>query len=139
MSASFLPRGSQFGRSTDGTAYVTIAEAKKIDFSIKGDFTDVSNMDSPSVYKEWLPTMIDGGTVKVDLNFINTDATQNALWTDLSGQTDLFWKVQLPNARGKFTFNGFVEALDPSFDVEKPASMTLSVKITGLLTWTPNV
>lgn len=139
MSASFLPRGTQFERSTDGSSYVKIAEGKKITFSIKGDFLDATNMDSPSAYKEWTPGMIDGGSVKVDANFINTDAIQNDLFSDLAAQTLLYWRVQLPNTRGKFEFQGYVESLDPDFDVEKLATHSVSVKITGTLTWTPNV
>ena len=139
MSASFLPRGTAFNRSPDGAAYTKVAEAKKITFSVKGEFLDATSMDSPSAYKEWTPGMIDGGSVKVELLFINTDAVQNDFWTDLSGQTLLYWSVQLPNTRGKFTFQGYVEELGPDFDVEKLATNSVSIKITGLLTWTPNV
>lgn len=139
MSNAFLPRGAQFSRSSDGgTTYVVIGEAKKISFSIKGDFLDVSNMDSPSVYKEFLAGMIDGGSVKVDANFINTDVVQNELWTDFSGQTLLYWKLELPNARGNFVWQGYVEELAPDFDVEKPAAQSISIKVTGMMTWTPN-
>ena len=40
MSNAFLPRGTQFKRSPDGTTYTTIAEAKKISISVKGSFED---------------------------------------------------------------------------------------------------
>ena len=140
MSLAFLPRGTQFRRSSDGgTTFVTIAEAKKISFSVKGSFEDVSNMDTPSNYKEWLPTLIDGGSVSVELNFINADTVQGELWTDLANQTQLTWRVQLPGAKGRFDFAGFVEGMDPDFDVQKAAMNKASFKITGLLTWTPSV
>jgi phosphoglucomutase len=139
-SASFLPRGTQFSRSADGgTTRVVIAEAKKIGFSVKGSFEDVTNMDTTSAYKEWLPGMIDGGSVTVELNFINTDTVQGELWADLAAQTLLTWRVQLPNTRGRFDFSGYVEGMDPDFDVEKAASNKLSVKISGALTWTASV
>jgi len=139
MSASFLPRGTQFMRSPDGVTYTKIAEAKKITQSRKGDFLDATNMDTPTAFKEWTPGMIDGGSVKVDANFINTDAIQNDLENDFAAQTLLFWRIQLPNTRGKYEFQGYVEELSPDFDVEKLASQSISVKTTGQTVWTPNV
>ena len=138
MSNAFLPRGSQFSRSPDGSTYTTMAEAKKVTFSIKGEFLDVSNMDSPTAYKEWLAGMIDGGSVKVEANFIASDATQTQLWADLAAQTKLFWKLELPATRGNLTWQGFVEELSPDFDTEKPAGNSVSIKVTGAMVWTPS-
>lgn len=139
MSSAFLPRGTQFDRSPDGATYTKVGEAKAIGFSIKGNFEDVSNMDSPSAYKEWLAAMIDGGSVKVDTNFLNGDPVQNLLLGDLGAQTLLFWRVQLPNTKGKFEFQGFVEDFSPQFDVSKAASNSVSIKVSGAVVWTPNV
>jgi hypothetical protein len=139
MSGAWLPRGTQLGRSADGVAYTTIAEAKKIGLSLKGSFEDVSNMDSASVYKEFLATLIDGGSVKIDVNFINTDAVQNDLYADFAAQTLLYWQMQLPNARGKATFRAYVEEIAPDLDVQKAATQSISLKISGLYTWAPNV
>jgi predicted secreted protein len=139
MSNAFLPRGTQFKRSPDGTTYTTIGEAKKIAIAIKGAFEDVTNMDSPTAFKEFIAGLIDGGSVKVDANFINTDAVQNDLLNDLTAQTLLFWRVQLPNTRGKFEFSGYVEEFSPDFDVSKPATQAVSIKVTGAAVWTPNV
>ena len=96
-------------------------------------------MDSPSAYKEWLAGMIDGGSVKVDTNFLNGDPVQNLLLGDLGAQTLLFWRVQLPNTKGKFEFQGFVEDFSPQFDVSKAASNSVSIKVSGAVAWTPNV
>lgn len=139
MSSAFLPRGTQFKRSPDGTTYTTIGEAKKIAVSIKGAFEDVTNMDSPTAFKEFIAGLIDGGSVKVDANFLNADGVQNDLLNDLTSQTLLFWRIQLPNTRGKFEFQGFVEEFGPDFDVAKPATQAVAIKVTGACTWTPNV
>jgi Lambda phage tail tube protein, TTP len=139
MSNAFLPRGTQFQRSPDGTTYTTIGEAKKVALAIKGSFEDVSNMDMPDPFKQFIGGLIDPGSAKVEANFLNNDTVQNLLLGDLTSQTDLFWRVQLPSARGKFEFSGFVEELSPDFDVSKPAGQSVSVKITGKPVWTPNV
>jgi len=140
MSNAFAPRGTQLMRSPDGATYTKIGEAIKIDNSgMKADLADVTNMDSPSSFKEYLPTLLDGGEVKIDCNFVNTDAIQNDLMNDFTGQTLLYWRVQLPSARGKFEFQGYITGLDTSLDVPKQATRAVTIKITGPNTWTPNV
>lgn len=138
MSNAFLPRGSAFSRSPDGSTYTKIGEAKKVALSIKGEFIDVSNMDTPTPFKEFLPGMIDGGSVKVDANFLNNDTVQNDLLNDLTAQTNLYWKLELPSTKGNFTFQGFVEDFSPEFDYSKAATQSVSIKITGECDWTPN-
>ena len=140
MSSAFAPRGTQFLRSPDGTTYTKYAEVVKIDNTgMKADLADVTNMDSTSSFKEYLPTLIDAGEIKLDLNFINTDAEQNLLMGDFSGQTLLFWRIQLPTARGKFEFQGYVTQVDSTFEIAKQAMRAVTVKVTGPITWTPNV
>jgi hypothetical protein len=140
MSAAFAPRGTQMMRSPDGTTYTKYAEVVKIDNSgMKADMADVTNMDSTSSFKEYLPTLLDAGEVKLDLNFINTDAIQNDLMDDFTNQTLLFWRIQLPATRGKFEFQGYVTQVDTALEITKQAMRTVTVKITGPNTWTPNV
>lgn len=139
MSNAFLPRGTQFKRSPDGATYTTIGEAKKIAVAVKGAFEDVTNMDSPTPFREFIAGLIEGGSVKVEANFLNNDGVQNDLLNDLTSQTLLYWRIQLPAARGKFEFQGFVEDFQPDFDVAKAAAQSVSVKVTGACTWTPNV
>jgi hypothetical protein len=140
MSSAFAPRGTQFLRSPDGVTYTKFAEVIKIDNSgMKADLADVTNMDSTSSFKEFLPTLLDAGEFKLDLNFINTDAIQNDLMTDFTNQTLLSWRVQFPAARGKMEFQGYVTQVDTSLEVTKQAMRTVTVKVTGPITWTPNV
>lgn len=139
MSNAFLPRGTQFKRSPDGASYTTVAEAKRVAVSIKGAFEDVSNFDSPTAYKEYIPGLIDGGSIKVDCNLINTDAIQTDFYSDLANQTLLYWRIQLPSTRGKLEFQGFVEEVAPDLSHDKAAAMSVSVKVTGQVTWTANV
>ena len=140
MSGAWAPRGTQVLRSPDGTTYTKFAEVVKIDNSgMKADLAEVTNMDSTSSFKEFLPTLLDAGEVKLDLNFINTDAIQNDLMTDFSNQTLLFWRIQFPSARGKMEFTAYVTQVDTSLEITKQAMRTVTLKITGPLTWTANV
>jgi hypothetical protein len=140
MSSAFAPRGTQFLRSADGVTYTKAAEVVKIDISgAKADLADVTNMDSTSSFKEFLPTLLDAGEVKLDLNLINTDAIQNDFVADFNNQTLLYWRIQFPNARGKFEFQGYVTQNDVSAEITKQTMRSVTVKITGPNTWTPSV
>jgi len=140
MSSAFAPRGTQLQRSTDGVSYTKFAEVLKVDNSgMKADLADVTNMDSPTAFREYLPTLLDAGEVKFDTNLINTDAIQNDLMTDFTNQTLLFWRIQLPNTRGKWEFQGYVTGVDTSLEVAKQAQRAITLKITGAIVWTPNV
>lgn len=138
MSGAFLPRGTQFQRSPDGTTYTTIGEAKKVTQSRKAEILDATNMDTATAYREKVPGLIDPGDIKVDLHFLNNDAVQNALETDFSNQTNLYWKIVLPNTRGHYAFQGYVTELAPDFDVTKLAAQSLGITVTGPVVWTPN-
>jgi len=127
-------------RSPDGTSYTKIAEVIKIDLSgMKADLADVTNMDSTSSFREFLPTLLDAGECKADCNFINADTIQNDIEADFTAQTLLYWRVQLPNTRGKYEFQAYVSGIDPSFEVPKQATRAVTLKITGPRTWTPSV
>jgi Lambda phage tail tube protein, TTP len=140
MSLAFAPRGTQLLRSPDGSAYTKYAEVVKIDNTgMKADLADVTNMDSASSFKEYLPTLIDAGDVKFDANFINTDAIQNDLMGDFSNQTLLYWRIQFPNTRGKMEWQGYITQVDTSIELPKAVTRAVTIKVTGPLVWTPNV
>jgi predicted secreted protein len=127
-------------RSPDGSSYTKYAEVIKIDNTgMKADLADVTNMDSASSFKEYLPTLIDAGEVKFDANFITTDAIQNDLTTDFSNQTLLYWRIQFPGTRGKLEWDGYVTQVDTSIELPKQVTRAVTIKVTGPLTWTPNV
>ena len=73
------------------------------------------------------------------MNFINTDAIQNDLMTDFTNQTLLFWRIQFPASRGKLEFEAYVTQVDTRLEITKQAMRAVTLKITGPLTWTPNV
>ena len=135
MSNSIAGRGSKVQRSPDGVTYTTIAEVLKFNQSGgKSDLADVTNMDSPSNFREKLPTLLDSGDLSVDCNWIPGSSIQQQLTTDFNNQTLLYWKVLLSNGVNGVSFQGYVT--DKNFDVpiDKQITKALKITITGPIT-----
>jgi hypothetical protein len=112
---------------------VTVAEIITIDISgAKSDFADATNMDSLGSFKEWVPTLLEAGEISFTGNFLGVlDATQTQLLADFNGQTLLAWTIVLPQGRGTFSFNAYVETFDVKMDVTKIIDFSSKLKISG--------
>ena len=141
-SKAFKSQGAvlQYGDKGDGTSTVwtTVAELKQVQRSgQKSDMADVTNLDSPSAYREKLPTLLDAGEVTMGGNYLgNQDASQGELQTLFDGQTLRDWKVVLPNSFGTWTFKAYVtEATNFDLQFDKEATFTAKLTITGPATF----
>ena len=66
----------QIGDGQPSEAFTTIAEVLSVTaFSLSTDAVDVTNMDSPDKYKEFIPGLRDGGEISFDINYIFDEAT----------------------------------------------------------------
>jgi len=134
-SAAFAGRGSQllYG-SGSPLLYTILAEIKKISFSgRKLDFVDVTNMQS-GIFREWLPTLLDSGDVDIDANFIPGDPSQTAINNYFNTATLVPWEVILPNGLGTMNFNAYVSTDSWDLQVDKEATVTIKLKVTGAIT-----
>lgn len=134
-SASFVSRGAVLSYETDpSVGFIALAEIKSLDFSgSKFDVTDVTNYES-GVFREWLTTLADSGELSFSGNYIPSDSTQQGLLGIFNAGTRASWKVTLPaaaNAPAPITFLGFVTGLDHNLPLDKEATISGKVKITG--------
>src|SRR6476619_5151780 len=105
---------------------VEIAEVQKVTFSgNKVDFADVTNIQSPDNYKEFIPTLIEAGELSFDANFIPGDETQTDLYTARDARTKKSWEVVLPDSLGTFSFDAYVASIDQALDFAKEAKLTV--------------
>ncbi len=133
-SAAFAGRGTKLEVEDASSNFIEIAELKMVDFTgSKSDLADVTNMDS-GTFREWLPTLIDSGDISFNGNYIPSDTTQNLLTSLFNNQTRSNWRVVLPNSLGIISFLAFVVALDRAFPVDKEATISGKLKITGGIT-----
>jgi predicted secreted protein len=146
MSKAFAGLGTQLQRG-DGAGpevFTTIAEMTKVQGTgSKADVIDVTNMDSPTAYREKLVTLLDAGEIAFDGNLIADDATQQNVQADFDGRVLHNWKVVLPidpntsQPRGHWDFAAYVTGLDFDNQHDKQSTISGKLTITGPRTYTP--
>jgi predicted secreted protein len=100
----------------------------------KADVIDVTNMDSPTAYREKIVTLLDAGDIAFDGNLVSGDVTQANVQADYDGRVVNTWRIVLPNdpatgtTRGHWQFQAFVSAAD--FDIQHDKQVTISGKLT---------
>lgn len=145
QSAAFAGRGTvlQYSTNPPSVPYTILEEIKTVSQSgMKADLADVTNMQS-SNFREWLPTLNDSGELAVAGNLIPNDASEEDLITFFNAQTRVHWQVVLPasqahpTSEGTYAFQAFVTGIDRNIAVDKEASISVKLKITGIITFTP--
>lgn len=132
----FAPRGTQLQRGTGalpGSSFATIARIKKIDLGgTKADLDDITNMDSATPNREYLPTLLDPGEISLECLFVPGDATQATLQSDYEGQQLSPYQIVLPNGLGTWgPFNAYVTSNDFALPIDKAGTRTIKLKVTG--------
>ncbi len=132
----------QYSTNPPSVAYTQLQEVKTIGFSgTKADLADVTNMNS-SNYKEWLPTLIDSGDLAIAGNLIPNAQSEQDVINFFNNQTLTFWEIVLPpgpgfpTSEGSFAFAAFVVGVDRNLPVEKEATISIKLKITGQISFT---
>lgn len=115
--------------------YTVVAEV--IDLTPPGPTSktfDVSNQSSAG-WIEYISGMLDGGKVSFDVNYIPTDATQNAstgLLSLLANRSLWGFQVVFPNtAATTWTFNGIVISFVPTAPVDGILRAKIEIQVSG--------
>ncbi len=146
-----MPHHPSFGAAlkwdpAGGTAYVAIGQVKDISGPniSRGDI-DVSDHDSPSGWREFLPGLADGGDVTFTIGFDTTNtAHKGGPGTGLLGSfeqdgcTIPAWQLTLNACTGTgiWTFDGYPNSMGFSEPIEGENTADVGVKITGKPTLT---
>ena len=135
---AFDSKGSLFQRGDGAVSetFYTVGEVKGVDLSPKSDTYDASSLASTGGYREWIPGFKDSGEMKVDAFFDPTNTQQVAM-------RDAFEAQSLNNYRIVFsdlstttaTFAAYVVGYMTGAKVGALAEMSLSLKISGPVTW----
>lgn len=97
------------------------------------DMIDLTNHDSPSGFKEFVPGPISGGEVTLEGNFITGDTGgQIAFHTDVQGGTKRNAFIVMPMAVGaSLFFAAYAKGFEGSFPYESKIGASGSLAITG--------
>jgi predicted secreted protein len=124
---------------TTGASYTNIGQLKKFNFGgLKAEFDDITNLDSPTIFKEWMKTVVDGSDVTFDGVLNPTDTVTQQLLTNIStaGSGALFfWKITTTDS-STFVFTAYVSDFKFGAEYNKAITFSGSLKIVGNITAT---
>jgi hypothetical protein len=135
-SAAIAGIGTAIKIDNGSGVYTTIAEVKDITGpTVTADILEVTNMDSASFFKEYIPTLKDGGEITFDCNWTGASSTQNQLVTDFSNRTlRLFQIVTTHTSPKTIGFSAYITNLGHAFPVADTVKRSVTLRITGAVT-----
>jgi predicted secreted protein len=144
MSNAWWAYGSEFKIGDDGTSETFTAVAEVIDISgpsMTRDAIDVTNQDSTSGWREFVPGMRDGGEVSITANWIPVNATHDGTSGILSKFTDdVLHNFQIITADDgssgsmDIDFAGLVTNFNPTLPLTEQGQLDFTIKISGAVT-----
>lgn len=116
-----------------GEAFTTIAEVTGLGGPGETlELIDATHMESPSGYREYIPSLLDSGEISVDLNFLPGTAGQTGLRSDLVNKVRRnFEMVWTDGDSTTYSFAGYVTNIEPSASIDDKLSASATIKVTG--------
>lgn len=96
----------------------------------------ITNTDSVGAYEEVIPTIINPGDVDFTGVFGPNDASQVELQELQDARSLNTWKIELPNARGHWTFSAYVSDISMDIDYSKEVNFSGKLAISGPVIYT---
>jgi hypothetical protein len=95
---------------------------------------DVTNQSSPNNYREWIPTLIDGGSVTFPVNYNPSNTEQNAALTTLKARTLTYFQLTIGTTGEALHWAGYFVKFGGTWPVDNVAAIDVEIKITGPVT-----
>lgn len=112
-----------------GTATAKVGQLRSISFpGLTVDDVDISNMDSTAAYKEFVPGMIDGGTVEFEAVYEKADAI--LLFAKAKARAAEQWTITFVDS-ATFTFIGYLNSLGGSAPYDGEVVVNGALKVTA--------
>lgn len=129
-SAAALGNRARFGIKGAGATYVYVAEVSAISPpSWSRDTVEVTHLESPDGFKEFIAGLADGGEASITLNYV--PAASDALLTAFLAPVDDF-RILFPSATVALDFAGIVTGYEiGELTPEGEMTATFTVKATG--------
>jgi len=130
----------QRGNVSTPDGFTTLAEVVKLDGpKMKKDKKEVTHMESPGGYKEYIGALKDGGEVTISVNFIPSDGTHDqttGVIADYEGDIRRYWKIVWPTDPS-YSATFLAEVMDIGFKdpIDDALQMDLTLQLTGAPSW----
>lgn len=112
------------------TGGATVGQLTRISFPTASvSDIDISNMDSDSAAMEFLPGLIDTGTVDAEVIYETT--AYAAMHAEFVSRASVVWTLAIGDGFD-LTFTAYINALSGDDNVNEGITATMSLKVTGL-------
>jgi predicted secreted protein len=139
-STALLGYGSVFQIVSDSSPdlYVELAEIKSITPpSISVDQVEVTHMQSPNRYREFISGLLDGGEASFEMNFIPGSTSDDRLFELLNLPTGVSrrraCRISYPNGV-TWSFEAEVTGYEPDIPFDDAMTATVTLKVSGTIT-----
>lgn len=131
MSDAISSKGTQIHYAPVGeTTFTQVAEVKSISGpNMSKDQIEVTHLNSPGSYREYLDSFKDGGEVTLECNFEPTQ--HEAILTDFNSDTPRDFKIVWGSSGFQWTFMGFYKSVSSAAAVGDALKATIVIKVTG--------
>lgn len=141
MSEQIIAYGASVKRSTDGITFTAIPECKGIAIpATEQEYIDVTSLDSPNGFREYIRGMKDAGNVTVPCGY-TADGYEQQL-ADEAAAGAIYYEVILKKQPSqtvvgdRFEFRGFPVPQLSNGGADQLVEMNIAIRITGDVTWT---
>lgn len=141
MTQQIIAYGGKVERSLDGTTWTSIPEVKGIAVpQIKQDYVDVTSLDSPNGFREYIKGLKDAGEITLSCGY--TTAGFDMLLQDQVANQAIHYRIKMALAPGQtvqdqFLFLGYPSPTLKSGGPGDVVDIDLQLRITGNVTFTP--
>lgn len=112
----------------NGTAYVDLAEITSLKSpSYSRDTIDATHMQSPNLFREFIPGLMEAGEVSIDVNYIPA-VSDTFIALMVAGVAN--FRITHPNGV-KCTFDGILTGYERQEPLDDKMSASITVKVTG--------
>jgi predicted secreted protein len=131
--------GTTLVKTKSGSELVdlTIADLTKIgEIGVESDEIDVTSLDSPDDFKEFIAGAKDAGEVSLE-GFIKSENNVDAMYSLALARTVEAWTITAPNG-SVWTFNALVKSFkEGEATVDGARAFTATLRVSGAPTYTP--
>jgi hypothetical protein len=134
MSGQFIGAGSliKMGDGASPEVFTEVANSRDIKFG--SDKVDSLKISSDTNVDAFIPGVIDNGDVSFVSDYDPTEVSQTSLVASRGVKKN--WKIAEPHG-GVHAFTGFVTQATIDLSREKVAQLSVKIKITGSVVYTP--
>lgn len=136
MSDAMSSQGTYISTLVDGSSpaqWIELAEVTNIGGPREtSEELDVTHLRSPGAYREFIQSFKDGGELPLTLNFLPSNATQNAYRADFEAdpQPVRTRRITWPDG-GTDTFSSFVKGVGRQAQVGQKLTLDITLRISG--------